>query len=195
MFTGIIEVTAHVIAVTNTDDGRRLKIETLWPDLQLGNSVAVNGACLTVSTIAPKAVEFDVVPETLKKTNLSLLNPGDEVHLERPMLANGRIDGHFVLGHIDGTGKLNMQSSDDSGTRLSIACPPDLVHYLTPRGSIAIDGVSLTIAAVSGKSFDVALIPETLRRTLLDRRPPGWPFNLEMDIISKTVVGWLERRK
>jgi riboflavin synthase len=195
MFTGIIEKTSRVVGVTDGPMFRRLIIACDWPDIRLGDSVANNGACLTVSEIGAGTISFDVIKETLDKTNLGQLAAGDEVHLERSLRAGDRFDGHFVQGHVDGTGELVHQVSNEQEWRLRIRLPRHLSRYLAPKGSIAIDGVSLTIAAVEGDEFEVALIPTTLQRTTLSNRPLGWRFNIECDIISKQIVYWLELRQ
>jgi riboflavin synthase len=195
MFTGIVEKSARIIGVIGAPKFVRLTIAVDWTDVRLGESVAVNGVCLTVAEFTPGQLHFDVVMETLNKTNLSILKSGDEVHVERSLRAGDRIDGHFVQGHVDGVATLLEQRSDDREWRLRCQCPPALAGFLVPKGSVALDGVSLTIAAVSGNEFEVALIPTTVTLTALARRPVGWPFNLEADIISKTVVSWLERQR
>ncbi len=132
--------------------------------------------------------------ETLAKTNLGLLKSGDAVHVERAMRIGDRLDGHFVQGHIDGTAKLVSHSREGGEWRTRINCPPMLRRYLADKGSVTLDGVSLTIAALHETTFDVALIPTTLQKTLLGERAPGWPLNIEADILSKQIVNWLERR-
>jgi riboflavin synthase len=195
MFTGIVEKSARVIGVIGGPKFVRLTLAVDWSDVRLGESVAVNGVCLTVAEFAPGELHFDVVMETLNKTNLSIIKSGDEVHVERSLRVGDRIDGHFVQGHVDGIATLLDQRSDEREWRLRCQCPPVLAGFLVPKGSVALDGVSLTIAAVSGTEFEVALIPTTVTLTALARRPIGWPFNLEADIISKTVVSWLERQR
>lgn len=194
MFTGIIEKTSRVIGVTDGPMFRRLTIAVEWDDLRHGESIAVNGVCLTIAEMEPGQVAFDVIRETLDKTNLGELTTGDEVHLERALRVGDRFDGHFVQGHVDGTGELIRQVASDEEWRLRIRMPRSLAKYLAPKGSITVDGVSLTIAAVEGAEFEVALIPTTLQRTMLGRRQPGWRFNIECDIISKQIVYWLEVR-
>jgi riboflavin synthase len=195
MFTGIITHTAPVIGVADAPMFKRLTLALSFPDLKLGESIAVNGVCLTVAEMAPGEVGFDVIQETLDKTNLGLLKAGDKVHLERAMRVGDRFDGHFVQGHVDGTAKLLDRQFSASECRLSIQAPDHLAKYLTPKGSIALDGVSLTLAAVEGARFEVALIPTTLQLTLLGQRMPGYLFNLEADTIAKTVVSFLEQRQ
>lgn len=186
------------MAVVGASDGagfRRLTLAVEWPDTKVGESVAVNGCCLTVADIFRGELAFDVVPETLHKTNLGLLKGGDEVHVERSLRISDRLDGHFVQGHIDGTARLLHHKSADNEWRLSVEAPAHLAKFLSPKGSVTLDGVSLTIASLEQDRFEVALIPTTLQLTQLGRRPIGWPLNLEADIISKTVVSWLERQR
>jgi riboflavin synthase len=195
MFTGIVEKSARVIGVVGGPKFTRLNLTSDWPDVRPGESVAVNGVCLTVAELAPGQLSFDVIQETLRKTNLGLLKEGDDSHVERALRVGDRLDGHFVQGHVDGTARLLEQRSDQREWRLRCQCPQDLAKYLTPKGSVCLDGVSLTLAAVDGIEFEVALIPTTVNVTALARRPVGWPFNLETDILSKTVVSWLERQQ
>jgi riboflavin synthase len=194
MFTGIIEKTVRVAAVAEGPMFRRLVLATDWTDVKLGDSIAVNGCCLTVAEITSQGLGFDVIKETLDKTNLGSLTTGDAVNVERSLRVGDRIDGHFVQGHVDGTGLLADQVNSESEVRLTIHAPDHLAKFLAPKGSISIDGVSLTIAAVKGNVFDVALIPTTLRLTNLGSRQIGWRFNLEADILSKTIVNYLEQR-
>jgi len=195
VFTGIIETTSRVIGVASGPMFRRLTVASLWEDVRLGESIAVNGCCLTVAEITPGELGFDVIAETLAKTNLGQLTDGDEVHLERAMRVGDRIDGHFVQGHIDGTARLVDRKNDGKEYRLAVEAPAELAKFLAPKGSVTIDGVSLTIASLNDNVFEVALIPTTLARTALGKRQIGWEFNLETDILSKTVVAWLERQK
>jgi riboflavin synthase len=193
MFTGIIQKTAQVVLTEPTPAGRRLILTAPATNHVLGESIAVNGVCLTVASINPdQTLSFDAIPETLARTNLGDLKPGDVVHVERSLRAGDPIDGHFVQGHVDGTGRLISQSTADNEIRLRIQAPPHLARYLAPKGSIAIDGVSLTLAAVDGDQFEAALIPTTLQLTTLGQRQPGYTFNLEADILAKTVVNYLE---
>ena len=196
MFTGIIERTARVIGVSKGPAFLRLTLSSHWDDVQDGESIAVNGVCLTVAEQKPGEIGFDVVKETLAKTNLGLLTDDDYVHVERSLRIGDRLSGHFVQGHVDGPAKLLSQGSDKHDEwRLVLQCPQDLAKYLTPKGSVALDGVSLTIAAVRDTEFEVALIPTTLQITALGRRDVGWPFNLEVDVLTKTVVSFLERER
>jgi riboflavin synthase len=194
MFTGIVERTLKVIGVAQGPGFLRLTIAHPWPDVKHGESIAINGVCLTIAELAPGQIGFDVIKETLDKTNLGLLSSGDDVNVERAMRVGDRIDGHFVQGHVDGVAALVRSKSSESEWRLTIEAPSHLAKYLAPKGSICIDGVSLTIAALEGNQFDVALIPTTLQLTTLGKRNIGWPFNLEADIISKQIVHFLENR-
>lgn len=194
MFTGIIQ---HILRVSSVADGprfRRLTLACEFDDVRIGESICINGACLTVSEISPGQIGFDVIKETLDKTNLGMLAGGDSVNIERSLQVGQRIDGHFVQGHVDGTGVFLEQLADDKEWRFRIKAPEALAKFLTPKGSITIDGVALTIAQVNGPDFDVALIPTTLKLTTLSSRAPGWHFNLEADILAKTVVHFLEQR-
>jgi riboflavin synthase len=196
MFTGIIEKTARVIGVAKAPAFVRLTITSDWIDVQDGESIAVNGVCLTVADCQPGEIGFDVVKETLAHTNLGLLEPSDSVHLERSLRVGDRLSGHFVQGHVDGTAIIVSQGAVSAGEwRLVLECPTHLAKYLTPKGSVSIDGVSLTIASINGNQFEIALIPTTLQITALGQRPVGWPANLEVDVLTKTVISWLERQE
>jgi riboflavin synthase len=195
MFTGIVERTAQIAEVQVQPGLRRLRLTSHWDDIKHGESIAINGCCLTVAQIAAESLGFDVIEETLSKTNLGSLAPGDAVNIERSLRVGDRIDGHFVQGHIDGTARLVDVSSTADECRLTVEAPPGLAKYLVPKGSVCIDGVSLTIAALDGSRFQVALIPTTLSLTTLGSRSIGWMFNLETDVFSKTIVSYLERMK
>jgi riboflavin synthase len=194
MFTGIVEKISKVAAVIDSPSFRRLAL-TLDFDIQCGQSIAVNGCCLTVAEISPEGPLFDVINETLEKTNLGLLEPGDDVNIERSLKVGDRIDGHFVQGHVDGKARLLDISSINEQYVLRLETLPELAKYVIPKGSVALDGVSLTVAKVAGTLFEVALIPTTLQITTLGKKMRGWPFNLETDILSKTVVSWLQQQK
>ena len=195
MFTGIVEKTVRVIGAVAGPKFRRLTLAADWPDVRDGESVAVNGVCLTVAARSPGELAFDVVKETLDKTNLGQLQSGDEVHVERSLRVGDRIDGHFVQGHADGVAMLVNQVADENEWRLTLEPPRDLMKFVVPKGSVTLDGVSLTVASVGPATFDVALIPTTVNVTALARRPLGWRYNFEADVLSKTVVSWLERQK
>jgi len=193
MFTGIIERTLRVDGMAGGSDICRLTVEDPWTDVKHGESVAINGCCLTVATRDGGVLGFDVIAETLAKTNLRGLRAGDAVNAERSLRVGDRLDGHFVQGHVDGVARLAAVSATAEEWRLTVESPPHLAKYLIPKGSVAIDGVSLTLAAVDGNQFQVALIPTTLELTTLKTRQVGWMFNLEADVFSKTIVSYLER--
>jgi riboflavin synthase len=193
MFTGIIHQLARALSVSDTATGRRLVLPAFAENHALGESIAVNGCCLTVAEITQGVLAFDVIPESLDKTNLGQLKAGDAVHVERSLRVGDPIDGHFVQGHVDGTGRLVDQVADGHEWRLRIEAPAHLAKFLVPKGSIAIDGVSLTLAAVDGPRFEVALIPTTLSLTTLGKKQNNYLFNLECDVMSKTIVSYLER--
>jgi riboflavin synthase len=198
MFTGIVERSVRVASVSDGTGFRRLNLAVDWSDAKRGESVAVNGVCLTIAELPPGLLAFDIIPETLSKTNLGLLQGGDMVHVERSLRVGDRIDGHFVQGHVDGPALLLEQSGGGGGEgdelRLRCETSTELARYVVPKGSVCLDGVSLTVASVSGNVFEVALIPTTVQLTRLSSREKGWPLNFEADVISKTIVSFLERR-
>jgi riboflavin synthase len=157
-----------------------------------GESIAVSGVCLTVVDVAPGRIAFDLAEETLRVTTLGGLGEGDPVNLERPLRLDGRLGGHLVLGHVDAVGQVTAVWPEGDGARLDVAVPARLRPFLIPKGSVAIDGVSLTVAALEEDAFGVALIPHTLAVTTLGQRRRGDPVNLEMDVIGKYVRGFVE---
>lgn len=198
MFTGIIEVVGEVSAVSdlaaNTDFARiEVSAGELAEGVKLGDSVSINGACLTVAALSGDQLSFDAVRETLECTNIGELRKGSRVNLERAMPAAGRLDGHIVQGHVDATGCVRklVRSGDD--VQFFIDCPAQFSDLLVEKGSVAIDGVSLTVVGVESEGFDVALIPHTLRETNLGAREPGQRVNLEADILGKYMRKYLER--
>ena len=193
MFTGIIERSLPVLDARPTAAGVGIRLPNPWDDLRHGESIAVNGCCLTVAAFDAAHVAFDVIRESLDKTNLGRLHADHEVHVERSLRLGDRLDGHVVQGHVDGTATIlaNEQRADD--WRIRIATPPTLARYLIPKGSVTLDGASLTIAAIGDAWFEVALIPTTLAITRLGTRPVGWPLNLECDSMVKTIVSVVER--
>ena len=203
MFTGIIENTAVIANTEQTSRFKRVWVPSKWTDLHIGESIAINGVCLTLAEIADAHVStnhtallgFDIIPETLRKTNLGALKKGDPVHVERAMRVGDRLGGHFVQGHVDGTGQLLHKTSTDSETKLRIQLPEDLLDYFIPRGSVCIDGVSLTVANLYDNSFEVALIPTTLAITRLADHDIGWQYNIEADMLAKSIVQFLKLRK
>lgn len=198
VFTGIIERSLSLLDVSKTPTGIRLVLPNVWTDVKHGESIAVNGVCLTIAEQCDwhgePTLAFDAIPETLSKTNLGLLKAGDEVHIERALRIGDRFDGHMVQGHVDGTAKILSQSGSEEDWRVRIELPSEFAKFVIPKGSITLDGVSLTIAELSGQSFEVALIPTTLQITRLGQRSVGWPLNVECDMMAKTVVRFLELR-
>ena len=195
MFTGIVEKTVRVVGVANGPKFRRLTLAVDWQDVQEGESISINGVCLTVAERGSGVLGFDVVKETLDVTNLSQLQNGDEVHVERSLRVGDRISGHFVQGHADGVAVLVNQAMEADEWRLTLEPPLHLMKFVIPKGSVTLDGVSLTVAHVTPATFQVALIPTTVNVTTLARRSIGWRYNFEADILSKTVVSWLERQR
>jgi riboflavin synthase len=197
MFTGIVETLGHVGRLdVGARGGRHLAVSV--PDepgwrLALGESVAVSGVCLTVVDVGPGRLGFDLAAETLRVTTLGGLVTGDPVNLERPLRFDGRLGGHLVLGHVDGVGEVIAVRPEGDGARLDVAVAGGLRPLLIPKGSVTIDGVSLTVAALGEDSFGVALIPHTLAVTTLGRRRQGDRVNLEMDVIGKYVRGFVEQ--
>jgi riboflavin synthase len=180
MFTGLVQATGTVAAI---GDGR-LRVEAGGLELAEGDSVAVNGVCLTATAVGDHGFAADVVDETLSRSSLGALAPGDRVNLELPLRASDRLGGHIVQGHVDGVGSVESLGQDGV---LRVAAPAELMRYVVEKGSIAIDGVSLTVADVDDETLSVALIPETLERTTLGAAGPGRPVNLEVDVLAKYV--------
>ncbi len=202
MFTGIVQAKGRISGIQRNDFGARLSVDGLgWPDPKVyqparGDSICVSGVCLTVVEVAGGAggvLSFDVIAETLAKTNLGELKEGDPVNLEPPVTASQPLGGHFMQGHVDGVGEVTDVQAGKNEHRVTVKPPAELMAYIIPKGSIAIDGISLTIAEVTEDRFEVALIPTTLDLTTLGDTTVGRRVNLETDIISKTVVHQLER--
>ena len=188
MFTGIVTDVGTVERMDADQNGARLRVGTrLAGELSAGDSVSVNGACLTAATVDGDAFEADVVNQTLQLTSLGPLEPGERVNLELPMRLSDRLGGHLVQGHVDGTGEVLGSTEEGVGRRLRIRAPDELRRYLVERGSVAVDGVSLTIAALADGAFEVALVPETLERTTLGAAKEGRRVNLELDMIARYV--------
>ena len=189
MFTGIVEELGAIRAVRRGAASAVLSIGAaeVLSDLKIGDSVAVNGVCLTVTSLDDGGFTADVMHETLGRSSLGALVPGSRVNLERAMPANGRFGGHIVSGHIDGTGKIVSVRPDDNALWYTISAAPELLRYIVEKGSITIDGISLTVAAVDEVSFSVSLIPHTAAVTTLGKKRAGDIVNLETDIIGKYV--------
>jgi riboflavin synthase len=197
MFTGLIEATGTVRAMASDATGAVLEIDTaLGPELALGDSLATSGVCLTVVRREGPHVTMDVSPETLRVTALGRLVPGRPVNLERPLRADGRLGGHVVQGHVDGVGALVAITDEGPFRRVRIGYPADLAPFFVEKGSIAVDGISLTVAALDDEWFDVQVIPHTWQHTTLSAARVGDALNLECDLVGKYVVrlAALERR-
>ncbi len=188
MFTGLVADKGTVTAVDATADGVRLAVSTaLAPEISEGDSVAVNGVCLTATAIADGRFSADVMHETLRRSSLAGVVEGAEVNLELPLRASDRLGGHVVQGHVDGLGTISAIREDGFARIVEIAAPPETLRYVVEKGSIAVDGISLTVASVTDVAFSVSLIPETLERTNLGAAAPGQPVNLEVDVLAKYV--------
>ena len=188
MFTGLVADLGTVAEVHSTTDGVRLAIESpLANELHEGDSVAVNGVCLTAVGLCGDRFGADVMHETLRRSSLAEVTAGARVNLELPLQANGRLGGHMVQGHVDGVGAISDTRDDGFARVVTIAADPDLLRYVVEKGSIAVDGVSLTVTTVTSDTFSVSLIPETLERTNLGAAAEGTPVNLEVDVLAKYV--------
>jgi riboflavin synthase len=196
MFTGIVEAVGTLSEVKGTGGGYRVRIHTpLSGTLQVGDSLAVNGVCLTVILIDGEHVHADVGPETSRMTTLGTLQRGQEVNLERPVKADGRLDGHFVLGHVDGVGVVEEIRPEGESHWLTVGFPPALAPFFIRKGSVAVDGVSLTVAGLGDRQFDVMVIPFTWSHTTLRALRKGDKVNIECDMIGKYVARSLEIRR
>jgi riboflavin synthase len=190
MFTGIVEEIGHVLAVTNDqerDNALTIGCRTVLEGAKLGDSIAINGACLTVTELGNDRFTVGLSPETLSRTNLGLLRVGDPLNLERSLAFGGRMGGHYVQGHIDGTGEIVAIVPQGESKRVSVRPPPQLMRYIVEKGYIAIDGVSLTIANVDETTFTIALIAYTQEAVIMGKQAVGAVVNLEVDIIAKYV--------
>ncbi|HEX3223722.1 MAG TPA: riboflavin synthase [Nocardioides sp.] len=196
MFTGIVEELGTVERIEQQTDAVRLTVRAtaVLEDAALGDSIAVNGCCLTVAERTGETWTADVMAETLAKTGLGALVAGDRVNLERAVTAGTRLGGHLVQGHVDAVGHVVRREPGEHWDVVTVAMPGELAPYLVNKGSITVDGVSLTVVEAGDESFTVSLIPETLRRTTLGFREPGDAVNLEVDVIGKYVARQLEAR-
>ena len=196
MFTGIVEAIGTLAEVKGTGGGCRVRIQTaLAAELEVGDSLAVNGVCLTVILLEGEHVLADVGPETSRVTTLGALQRGQEVNLERPLKADGRFDGHFVLGHVDGVGVIEEIRAEGESHWLTIAFPPPLAPFFIRKGSVAVDGISLTVAGLGERQFDVMVIPFTWGNTTLKALRKSDKVNLECDMIGKYVARSIEMRR
>jgi riboflavin synthase len=188
VFTGLVADLGTVTAVDATADGVRLTVRTaLAPEIAEGDSVAVNGVCLTATAVADGRFWADVMHESLRRSSLAEVGEGSAVNLELPLRASDRLGGHIVQGHVDGVGVVRARREDGFSRVVTIGAPPELLRYVVEKGSIAVDGVSLTVSAIGADWFEVSLIPETLERTTLGAADVGRPVNLEVDVLAKYV--------
>ena len=188
MFTGLVADLGEVVGVDQSQDGVRLRVASeLSSELTQGDSIAVNGVCLTATVVDGESFSTDVMNETLKLSSLAEVTAGSQVNLELAMRANDRLGGHMVQGHVDGVGTIAELLQDGFARRVRIETPPELLRYLVYKGSITVDGVSLTVAGLDDRSFTVSLIPETLERTNLGQLDAGATVNLEVDVLAKYV--------
>jgi riboflavin synthase len=188
MFTGLIQSLGRVAHHERSDDGVVLEIDTeLAPELSEGDSIAVNGVCLTATAISPNGFRAEVMNETLHRSSLADLAQGGAVNLELPLRASDRLGGHFVQGHVDAVGTITEVSPDGFSVRVRVEAEPALMRYVVSKGSITVDGISLTVAACDERGFSVSLIPETQERTTLGGAHPGTHVNLEVDVLAKYV--------
>lgn len=196
MFTGIVAETGRVTSVESAEGSRHLRLAAgkVLDGIEVGDSIAVNGACLTVTTHGADHVDVSAVAETLARTNLGVLEVGDEVNLERPMRADGRFDGHIVQGHIDGVATILSITPEGDSSRVRLRVNSDLRRYLVQKGSVALDGVSLTLTAAEANEIEVVLIPHTLDVTTWGHRRVEDRVNLEVDIVAKYLERLMEAR-
>jgi riboflavin synthase len=191
MFTGIVEETGEIVGITDTEGGRRLRIDCGFEALEHGQSISVNGVCLTVEEyeIGADGAWFTIflAAETVEKTYLGEIEEGDAVNLERALPADGRFDGHIVQGHVDTTTEITAIEQIGDDWRFEYALPEDVGHYVVSKGSVALDGTSLTVAERDDDSFSVAIIPTTYEETVLSQKSVGDPVHLEVDVVAKYV--------
>lgn len=197
MFTGIVEEIGTVLRIERKAKSFTVHIqaEKILEDIQLGDSIAVNGVCLTATEITRSTFQADVMPETFNVTSLSMLAPGSKVNLERAIAANGRFGGHFVSGHVDGTGTLISKKSMENALYMVIQIPEKFQVFVMEKGSIAIDGTSLTIFETDGEKIIISLVPHTQAETILAEKNIGDPVNIEFDMFGKYIYHMLESRK
>ena len=196
MFTGIIEELGRGVGLEPHGDSAVLVVRApaVCADARHGASIAVNGVCLTVVAIDGDRLHFDVMAETLKRSVIGALRAAERVNLERAVRADGRLDGHIVQGHVDGTGVLISRTPGNAWDLVRFGLPADLSRYVAEKGSVAVDGISLTVTSVGPDWFEVGLIPETLRATTLGTKQAGDPVNIEVDVLAKYVARLIEAR-
>jgi riboflavin synthase len=194
MFTGIVEATGKIARADRQSEAVTLVIATDLDPGEIGASLAIDGTCLTVTAKTKGAVTAVIGPETLAKTTLGALRAGDEVNLERPMRLGDRLGGHLVLGHVDATGAIQSRTPAGTAVEIWVAAPPEIMRYIIIKGSIAVDGISLTVNRATETAFEVTIIPHTREATTLDRKTVGAKVNLEADLIGKYVERLFEAR-
>jgi riboflavin synthase len=188
VFTGIVEALGVITEIEHGEASARIRVQdALLRDTRTGDSVAVNGVCLTATSVVDDVVTADVMLETLRRTSLGVLAPGDHVNLERAATMSTRLGGHVMQGHVDGVGSIRSREHGDAWDVVTVELPDDLSRYVVEKGSIGLDGVSLTVVAIAGSTVSVSLIPETLRRTTLGTKQNGEPVNVEVDVLAKYV--------
>jgi riboflavin synthase len=197
VFTGIVREVGRVASIDGDGDGIRLEVEAPATAglTAVGDSVSISGCCLTAVAVADGHVAFDAVPETVARTSLPRLALGSRVNVEPALRAGDPLGGHYVQGHVDGVGAVRSAEADDDGRRVWFDAPPELLRYLVEKGSVAVDGTSLTVAGLDERGFSVALVPHTLAVTTLGELAPGDPVNLEADVLAKYVERLLEARR
>ena len=194
MFTGLVLGVGRIASVDRSESGARIAVETpLVAELQTGDSIAVNGVCLSATSLENGSFLADAMNETLSRTSLGDISPGAEVNLELPLRASDRLGGHVVQGHVDGVGRIASITEDGFARRVQVDAPADVLRYVIEKGSIAVDGVSLTVTGVDSRSFTVSLIPDTLLRTNLGHAAVGDRVNLEVDVLAKYVEKLIRR--
>ena len=196
MFTGIIEEIGNIQEMRSSGESMVMKIGAshVLKDVHLGDSISVNGVCLTVTSFESSFFTVDVMPETVRATSLQGLGRGSQVNLERAMSANGRFGGHFVSGHVDGIGKIKAKKREHNAVYYQIDVAPDLRHYMIEKGSVAVDGTSLTIFAVDEESFTISIIPHTIEETIIGTKDVGDIVNIECDMVGKYIEQFISRR-
>lgn len=192
MFTGIVETSAKILK--KTDAGLTVERPAAFDDLRIGSSISVSGICLSAVAFDDDSMSFDVVPETFAKTNLGGLHVGEYVNLERSLRADGRFEGHVVQGHVEGTAEVARIEKKETGAEVVLSLREEIAAFVVPKGSIAVDGVSLTVASVEGNGCTIALIPLTLEKTTLGDLQQGDIVNIETDILGRTILTHLSRR-
>lgn len=193
MFTGLVTAVGSVVSLSKSAKTARLKLSAPLADVALGDSIAINGVCLTVSSFEGSGFVFDISDATLKHTNLGGLKTGDIVNLEPALRASGKLGGHFVTGHVDAVGKIRKIAREGELIKIEISVPADIMQYFVEKGSVALDGISLTVSDVLPDAFTIVIIPHTQKETTIGHKKQGDGVNIETDIIGKYVYRYLNR--